>query len=839
MRRSASLLRAMLALFTISLLLSQWPTPTTATPTPAAHVVANSPAPTDRLIVQLRNTSADPQLAATLVELADVELSYVRPMGDGAHIFALAEALPQAEVETLAQRLSADPEVLFAEPDSLLFPTLEPTDPLYQQFGWPLWPVTPDSYGINLPTAWELTTGDPNIVVAVLDTGGLLSHEDLTGRSLSTNPGYDMVSNLARAGDGDGRDPDPSDPGDFVTASEVNAGGSFADCPVVSSSWHGSHVAGIIGATANNNRGIAGINWRSPLLHVRVLSKCGGYVSDITDGIRWAIGTPVFGVPDNPNPARVLNLSLGGPGACSMFFQQAIDEANRRGAVVVVAAGNSSEPASEFQPGNCQGTLTVAAIGRSGWRAHYSNYGSPVAIAAPGGDRSQDTMIYSTINSGQYGPVADSYYPYQGTSMATPHVAGVASLMLAVNPTLGAGELLSIMQATATPFPPNSNCIGLCGAGVVNAGAAVVEAARRNRPLEPGAALSATSLSFGPQQVGTSSPPQLLTLSNTGNTTLTVHALSLSGPFRQTGGSCLAGLPLNLAVGASCTLEVSFTPTAAIRASGTLSISSNASATPMTVGLFGIGTAPALGFGPLRLDFGTLPLGASSPTRPVTITNPGTAPLRLDAITLSPDFRREGGSCAEAFPATLGPGMSCTILVSFTPDRAVPYEGLLSVASNVPDGPYHVRLYGTGQNTLASEPEFERTALVTDPDAEEISTFAITDLNLEVHPGRVTLRFALQREATDEGERSLYYAVTAERAVPDANLVVALASLSLAPDEQRHEFELTFDRLSLVAVDSLALSLEAEAGAQLARAVPLRIALPAEIYSNFLPLVQR
>jgi subtilisin family serine protease len=926
-------LRAALALLVIILLLTQWPASATATPEPAV-AATEGPAPTDRLIIQLRAAGQGPQLAGALADVAGADLTYVRPLGEDAHVFALNDARPHAEVAEIARRLSTDPDVLAAAPDSLLFPALEPGDPLYQSFGWPLWPASFGSYGINLPAAWDLTTGDPNIVVAVLDTGGLLGHEDLAGRSLPGNPGYDLVGDLTRAGDGNGRDPDPSDPGDFVTSAEAAPGRPLAGCPVIGSTWHGSHVAGIIGATANNDRGLAGINWSSPLLHVRVLGKCGGYVSDIADGIRWAVGAPVVGLPTNPNPARVLNLSLGGPGTCNSFFQQAITQANQRGAVVVVAAGNSNSPAADYQPANCQGALTVASVGRSGWRAGYSNYGGPVAIAAPGGDSSSDTMIYSTISSGQTGPAGDSYYPYQGTSMAAPHIAGVASLMLSVNPALGPGELLSIMQATATPFPSGSSCVGICGSGIVNAGAAVEEAARLARilttpvtslaprdlsfaaqpvgttspaqlttlsnsgkatlsvdalsfegdfarmggscpttlplvlvggagctigiafsptasgvrdgqmtifsnaagepaqvalagtGLAPAATLSPPSLSFGMQQVSSVSAPQLVTLQSSGDLPLTLAALSLSGPFTRTGGSCPFSFPANLAAGASCTIAVSFAPTAATRAFGTLQVSSDAPG-PAAVALGGVGTAPALGFGPVWLSFVTRPLDDPSPAQSVIVTNPGTAPLALEAITLSGDYARVGGSCAEAFPASLDPGASCSVLISFTPRAEGSREGLLSVESDVPGGPYSVRLMGAG----LSEPEPAADAAA--------AVLSLANLRLETRPGSVTLRFSVTRSGEASDELSARYIVTADRSVPDANLEVALAPVSFAPGETSREIEVTLDRLSLVAVRALAVSIEASAEATLAASAPLRIALPAEQQIVLLPLVRR
>jgi serine protease len=310
--------------------------------------------------------------------------------------------------------------------------------------------------------------------VAVVDTG-YLPHQDLAG---AFAPGYDFIGDVQVANDGDGRDANASDPGDWITSTESRSG-YFRGCTASNSSWHGTHVSGTIGARTNNGKGIAGINPAGTILPVRVLGKCGGYTSDITDGVRWAAGLPVTGVPANPSVAKVVNLSLGGSGACPSAWQSAIDAATAAGTVVVVAAGNSNADAANYSPASCKGVVTVASTGKAGNRAYYSNYGSTVEIAAPGGDKNADAgaTILSTLNSGTTTPGADAYVKYQGTSMATPHVAGVVSLMLATNPSLTPAQVTQILQQSATPFPSGSTCASGCGAGIVNAAAAVAQAA--------------------------------------------------------------------------------------------------------------------------------------------------------------------------------------------------------------------------------------------------------------------------------------------------------------------------------------------------------------------------
>src|SRR5690606_31257016 len=152
------------------------------------------------------------------------------------------------------------------------------------------------------------------VVVAVLDTG-ITRHGDLDANVL---PGYDFISDAGKANDGDGRDNDPSDPGDWVTLNQC-PGGNRAE----NSSWHGTHVAGTIAAVTNNAKGVAGTAFGARILPVRVLGTCGGYDSDIADAIVWAAGGSVSGVPTNANPAEVINLSLGGGGACGRTSQNA------------------------------------------------------------------------------------------------------------------------------------------------------------------------------------------------------------------------------------------------------------------------------------------------------------------------------------------------------------------------------------------------------------------------------------------------------------------------------------------------------------------------------------
>lgn len=418
--------------------------------------------PTNQVIIKYRDKlfaaeakAAETAQMARLSAQAGIQLTYFRPMSGDAHVLQLPQRLPVAEVERIAASLSTLPEVEYAHPDYIRRPMLEPNDPLYKE-QWHYYGI----YGINLPQAWDVTLGSVNTVVAVIDTGHR-PHADLAGRFIG---GYDFISNVLVANDGNGRDPNPQDPGDWITPAE-SASGFFQGCPVEDSSWHGTHVAGTIGALTQNGQGGAGVNWWAKMLSIRVLGKCGGYDSDIIDGLRWAAGLPVPGVPSNPNPAKVLNLSLGGPGPCPVSWQTAINQVNAAGGIIVVAAGNSNSNAANFTPAGCGNVITVGATTRYGLRAAFSNFGNVVDVSAPG------VWVLSTSNTGPTHPVADTYLEYSGTSMAAPHVAGVVSLMAALRPSLSFVEAETILKTTAKPFGFGHTCTGAtsCGAGIVNA----------------------------------------------------------------------------------------------------------------------------------------------------------------------------------------------------------------------------------------------------------------------------------------------------------------------------------------------------------------------------------
>jgi serine protease len=372
---------------------------------------------------------------------------------------AIGEHFLRAATAEVVARLQADPDVAWAQPNYLRKPQIVPTDELYSK----QWHYEQ----INLPDAWDTTTGSDNIIVAVLDTGILSDHPDLAGRLIA---GYDFVSDPTRAQDGDALDPDAEDPGD--------------DPNNQSSSFHGTHVAGTIGASTNNGIGVAGVTWQTRIMPVRVLGAHGGTSAEVAQGIRFAAGLPNESGTLPGEAAHVINMSLSGVGI-SPVEQEAVTAARGAGTVVIAAAGNDNSP-GEYSPASLDGVISVSAVGATGNITPYSNYGATIDVAAPGGeffDADNDDnpdMVLSTLgdDAGNY-----FYNYYQGTSMASPHVAGVVALMLAVNPALTPDDIDMLLAGT---HPDTSTRItrdlgragrdNYYGHGLIDAAAAVLAA---------------------------------------------------------------------------------------------------------------------------------------------------------------------------------------------------------------------------------------------------------------------------------------------------------------------------------------------------------------------------
>lgn len=436
--------------------------------------------------------------------MAPLKLSHQRKLATGSELVRSSRKLTASEANALMQQIAADPAVAHVEPDVMMHAvrdiaapatlapkavmtpqTFTPDDPYYAQYQWHFSNATG---GANINNAWDLADGS-GITVAVIDTG-ITQHEDID-MSLA-DAGYDFISDAFVSGrDTDDRVPGGWDQGDWTTTEPYLSECTDANNPPEDSSWHGTHVSGTIAELTNNGIGMAGIAHNAKVLPVRVLGHCGGYTSDIADAIVWASGGHVDGVPDNQNPAQVINMSLGGGGSCSAdsVTGQAIAGAIGRGTTVVVAAGNNNTDVSQFTPASCAGVIAVASNGITGKRAFYSNYGSGITVSAPGGGvypndgssgtPTNDGFVWSAINAGATVPTDATYGGMAGTSQASPHVAGTVALILSATREAGLdtptpGAIRGLLTSTARPFPVTPD--RPVGAGIVNAYAAVNKA---------------------------------------------------------------------------------------------------------------------------------------------------------------------------------------------------------------------------------------------------------------------------------------------------------------------------------------------------------------------------
>ncbi|AUH52918.1 serine protease [Chromobacterium sp. ATCC 53434] len=404
-----------------------------------------------------------------LQQITGLPLQFHHQMGTGAYVFNSGQPLTPAEARTLSRRIQQqDPTVEYAEPNFIKQANFAPASPLFAAQQWDMQDKASQPGSLNLPAAWDITQGQ-GVTVAVLDTG-YRPHKDLVANLLQ--PGYNFVSNpasarLAVGPDGKtARQANAQDQGDWAAAGDCRAGSPASD-----STWHGTHVAGTIAAAGGGGQGLTGVAPQAKLLPLRVLGRCGGNDADIADAMLWAVGGTVPGLPANATPARIISMSLGGSQPCTRTYREVIQQVAARNGIVVVAAGNAMRNTRDFAPASCPGVITVAANGMNGGIASYSNYGAMVAVTAPGGDFiGADPGIISTLNDGKTAPGNDIYAPDRGTSMATPHVAGLVALMLSVNPALDWKAVRKLLIQTSRPAA--TDCEG-CSAGLVDAAAAV------------------------------------------------------------------------------------------------------------------------------------------------------------------------------------------------------------------------------------------------------------------------------------------------------------------------------------------------------------------------------
>ena len=556
-----------------------------------------------------------------------------RNLQAGAAVGERAQVMRAAGVDatTLARQLGADPDVAYAVPNGRKRLVAAPNDPLYAATAAGVRPNGPDSgqwylrapdttivAAIDIEAAWARTIGSGSVVVAVLDTGVRFEHPDLgrvaTGGKLL--PGYDFVSDTAISNDGDGRDADPSDPGDWVTSDEARTT-TFSGCTASDSSWHGTSTASLIGAAANNGVGMAGTAPGVRLLPVRVLGKCFGSDADIIQAMRWAAGLHVDLVPDNANRARVINLSLGSdcevnrPCVCSRLYQDVIDEVTAAGALVVVAGGNSAgHPVGE--PGNCRGVLTVAALRHAGTKVGYSDLGPQIGIAAPGGNCVNTSRgsaclypLLAASNSGLQGPVNSTWWDSTtfevGTSFSAPLATGVAALMFSQRSTLTPAQVITAMKAGARPFPttgagnganglPVPQCqapvvsvdqdqcycnTSTCGAGMLDAGRAVAAVA---------GALARIDVTTGAPTAGST-----VAFSGTGSMAASGAALTAYAWTLVSGGAIVTGF--SSATNAS---TAAFTPTGPGSVTVQLAVTDSSGSTNSTTRTVDVAAAPVV-----------------------------------------------------------------------------------------------------------------------------------------------------------------------------------------------------------------------------------------------------
>lgn len=505
-------------------------------PRPAHAATLASPAdqlPTARVIVRFkpaavllaghaRALAARPGSIGALRHAYALSARHGLALRDGRTVAPYTQVVTASGISSaeLAARLSADADVDSAVPDLRRHALAAPNDPLYHdnQTGG-VTPVSGQWYlrtptgtvksSIDIEGAWAVSNGSASVVVAVLDTGVRPDHPDLAGKLLA---GYDFIdnhaNNFATTNDGTGRDGDPSDPGDWMTQAEVAGGAYGPDCLADNSSWHGTQTAGLVGAATNNAVGMAGVGRNVMVLPVRVLGKCGGFDSDIIAAMQWAAGISIPGVPDNPTPAKVVNLSLGSAASCSgggtgTNYINAIAALTARNVAVVVSAGNDGLAVN--LPANCAGAIAVGGLRHAGDKNGFSSLGPEVTISAPGGNcpngiASCQYPMLSTINAGATSPTTSRYSnsgdAALGTSFSAPLVSGTVALMFSANPSLTVAQIRNLMRGSARAFPTTGggdaggtlpSCsapagieqiqcyctTSTCGAGMLDAGAAL------------------------------------------------------------------------------------------------------------------------------------------------------------------------------------------------------------------------------------------------------------------------------------------------------------------------------------------------------------------------------
>lgn len=681
---------------------------------PARVVVRLKPAglPPGLTVQQIQQEMRKPlgaSAVATLSARAGVALTYVRPLSDGSHVMIPTDPPLAPPIAQVATSLRRAPEIERAEEDLPIRAQFVPSDTEYLKL-WNLKPAAGASFGADFQAAWELTRGTGELRIAVIDTG-LLPHPDLVGPGGTVSPptgilaseGYDFISDCRiRASCAASTPPESAavapapnalDRGDWISDAD-RATSVFSGCTRRSSSWHGTHVAGIATALGDNGAGVVGGAFASRLVPVRVLGKCGGYASDVAEGVRWAAG--VHATIPNGMPARVLNLSLGGSAAsCPSILQSAIDAATAAGAVVVVAAGNETTDAADSVPANCRNVVAVAATTQLGDLAYYSNRSATViALSAPGGDLRSGSAggILSALNTGS--TVHDEggwiYAAQQGTSSAAPHVAAAAALALARNPSLTPVAMKALLTAptSVTPFALSGVCAttGGCGAGILNAQRVVENAVS---PLRPLSAL----LDFGAVALSATAVRELA-ITNVSGSAVSIDRASLSGSagFALSADECSTR---TLGAGDSCRLAIVFAAATTGTASATLLVPTASRAEVLATAVTLTAAAGSkLVSAQQTVALPSVPV-ASAASVVLTFTNQHQQAERVMSLALSNDAIAAISSdkCSNA---ELAPGQSCDVTITVSPTAAGEFSvGVTANTAGAQDVPYTVTVKGT------------------------------------------------------------------------------------------------------------------------------------------------
>lgn len=672
---------------------------------PRATVVATAPDTDDqgygRAIVKYRSGSALARTAAGQPRQAGrLGRELALSLRDGHVLGSRTQSLKAMGLSSqqLAARLATHAEVEWAVPvrrKTVL--GVVPNDPYYRAGQTGTLPVVGQWYlrapdatavaAINAEAAWAITTGSAAVTVAVLDTGVIKTHPDLAGKLWD---GYDFISRTSNSADGDGRDADASDPGDWSSAAD--------SCGAGNSSWHGTQVAGLIGAATDNGIGMASVGRDVMLLPVRVIGKCGGYDDDIIAGMRWAAGLSNSPVA-NPHPARVINLSLGSSGSCSTAYRDAVAELNSAGVAVVVAAGNDAGHAVN-EPANCPGALAVAGVRHAGSKVGYSSIGPEVAIAAPAGNCVNDTgaclyPLLTTINTGSTSvgtnTYSDSYDSSLGTSFATPIVAGTVGLMLSANAALTPAQIKSLLQASARRFPvvgAQSNnapvcaapsgqsqlecycTTSTCGAGLLDAGAAIGRASALAVPPVAVFAAAAEAPTVGVAVALDGAPSSASVTAYQWSITSGAPLASFSGATDRSRVTLVAGAPgtvvvtLSVTDGAGVSRSTSRTLTPTLAPTAVLNTSNAHPTVGSPIALDGRDSPASPGRSIARYDWSITPVNGVAQF--ATATNASTAvltPLATGTVTVQLTVTDNTGD-SRSTSQTLDVGMAPAAVIS-------------------------------------------------------------------------------------------------------------------------------------------------------------------------------